>query len=80
MNLYKLIGIWYAEFSEKLTFLKYQGVRNVSFLENFAYVLSGWPLSNNNDQAKSVLRTLSNICYGTFCENSSIVDFRQCPK
>ena len=36
----------YAKFSEKLTFLTpwcaYQGVRNVSFSENFAYVLNGW--------------------------------------
>ena len=23
----------------------YQGVRNVSFSENFAYVLNGWPLT-----------------------------------
>ena len=23
----------------------YQGVRNVNFPENFAYVLNGWPLS-----------------------------------
>ena len=29
----------YAKFSEKLT--AYQGVRNVSFSENFAYVLNG---------------------------------------
>ena len=44
----------YAKFSEKLTFLTpltrlrtcaYQGVRNVSFSENFAYVLSGWSLT-----------------------------------
>ena len=40
----------YVKFSEKLTFLTpwyacaYQGVRNVSFSENFAYVLNGWPL------------------------------------
>ena len=43
----------YAKFSEKLTFLTplisthtcaYRGVRNVSFSENFAYVLNGWPL------------------------------------
>ena len=39
-----------AKFSEKLTFLTpectrlwaYQGVRNVSFSENFAYVFNGW--------------------------------------
>ena len=34
----------YAKFSEKLTFLTpcaYQGVRNVGFSENFAYVLNG---------------------------------------
>ena len=30
----------YAKFSEKLT---YQGFTNVSFSENFAYVLNGWP-------------------------------------
>ena len=24
----------------------YQGIRNVSFAENFAYVLNGWPLIN----------------------------------
>ena len=31
----------YGKFSEKPTFLtSYQGVRNVSFLENFAYVLN----------------------------------------
>ena len=44
----------YAKFSEKLTFLTpcfahertcaYQGVRIVSFSENFAYVLNGWSL------------------------------------
>ena len=42
----------YAKFSEKLTFLTpwythtcaYQGVRNVSFSENFPYVINGWPL------------------------------------
>ena len=33
----------YAKLSEKLTFLTAdQGVRNVSFSENFAYVLNGW--------------------------------------
>ena len=38
----------YAKFSEKLTFnplirtRSCQGVRNVSFSENFAYVLNGW--------------------------------------
>ena len=34
----------YAKLSEKLTFLRtcaYQGARNVSFSENFAYVLNG---------------------------------------
>ena len=41
-----------AKFSEKSKFLacSYQGVRNVSFSENFAYVLNEWPLckaSNN---------------------------------
>ena len=30
----------YANSSKKLTFLTYQGVRNVSFSENFAYVLN----------------------------------------
>ena len=44
----------YAKFSEKLTLLThvrvyartcaYQWPRNVSFSENFAYVLKGWPL------------------------------------
>ena len=43
----------YTKFSEKLIFLTplirtrtctYQGVRNVTFSENFAYVLNGWPL------------------------------------
>ena len=44
----------YAKFSEKLTFLPppliptrtcaYQGVRNVSFLENFPYLLNEWAL------------------------------------
>ena len=24
---------------------EYQGVKNVSFFENFAYVLNGWPLN-----------------------------------
>ena len=48
----------YAIFSEKLTFLitwyahvrtwAYQGVRNVSFSNNFAYVLNEWPLVNVN--------------------------------
>ena len=42
----------YAKFPEKLTFLTplirtracaYQGVRNVSFSENLAYVLNWWP-------------------------------------
>ena len=32
----------YAKFSEKLTILTYQGVRNVSFSENFAYILKGY--------------------------------------
>ena len=45
----------YAEFSEKLTFLLnpdtrtyvcYQGVRNVSFSENFVHVLNGRQLQN----------------------------------
>ena len=44
----------YIKFSEKLTFLTpwyahvrcaYQEVKSVSFSENFAYVLNGWPLS-----------------------------------
>ena len=26
----------------------YQGVRNVSFSENFAYVLNGWPQTVSN--------------------------------
>ena len=30
----------HAKFSEKLTFLAYQGVRNVSFSESFWYVLN----------------------------------------
>ena len=30
------------KFSEKLKFLTYQGIRNVSFLENFAYILNEW--------------------------------------
>ena len=43
----------YAKFSETTNISKplirtrmcaYQGVRNVSFSENFAYVLNGWPL------------------------------------
>ena len=43
----------YAKFSKKLPFLtpwyahvrvRIRGVRNVSFSENFAYVLNGWPL------------------------------------
>ena len=36
----------FAKFSKKLTFLTpwYEGVRNVSFSVNFAYVLNGWPL------------------------------------
>ena len=28
-----------------ITYLYVQGVRNVSFSENFAYVINGWPLS-----------------------------------
>ena len=50
----KLITVWghpfstCAKFSEKLTFLTsrtcvYQGVKNVSFSENLAYVLNEWP-------------------------------------
>ena len=44
----------YAKFSKKLPFLtpwyahvrvRIWGVRNVSFSENFAYVLNGWPLT-----------------------------------
>ena len=31
-------------YSEKLTFLTPQGLRNVSFAGNIAYVLNGWPL------------------------------------
>ena len=32
----------YAKFSEKLTYAcAYQGVRNVSFSENFAYLING---------------------------------------
>ena len=30
------------KFSEKLKFLTYQGIRNISFLENFAYILNEW--------------------------------------
>ena len=46
----------YVKFSEQLTFLTplirtrtcaYQGVRNVNFSENFAYVLNEWPLMPN---------------------------------
>ena len=29
----------------------YQGVRNVSFLENFADVLNGWPLIRNRQSS-----------------------------
>ena len=40
----------YAKFSEKVTFLTfhdaYQGVRNVSFSENFTYLLNEWTLWN----------------------------------
>ena len=49
----------YAKFSEKLTFLNlwdtcaHQGVRNVSFSENFAYVLNGWTLTTNQFAAKT---------------------------
>ena len=34
----------YTKFFEKRTTCAYQGVRNVSFSENFAYVLNEWPL------------------------------------
>ena len=37
----------FREFSRKEFLIRtcaYQGVRNVSFSENFAYVLNGWPL------------------------------------
>ena len=42
-----------AKFSTKLTFLTpctctYQGVRNVSLSENFAYVLKDWPRGSKN--------------------------------
>ena len=36
----------YATFSTRTC--AYQGVRDVSFSENFAYVLNGWPLSISN--------------------------------
>ena len=34
-------SIKYAKFSEKLLFLSFEGVRNVSFWVNFAHVLNG---------------------------------------
>ena len=46
----------------------YQGVRNVSFPENFAYLLNGWPLSRKN------LRFLS---FFSLFENSSILRTRE---
>ena len=54
----------YAKFPEKLTFLAswyahvrtraYQGLRNVSFSENFAYVLSGWSLRTEDELHKDL--------------------------
>ena len=54
----------YATFSEKLTFLTpwyahvraYQGVRNVSFSENIAYVRNGWSLIRSVATAKQKYR------------------------
>ena len=44
----------HAKFYEKLTFrYAYQGAKNVSFSENFAYVLNWWPSLGN----------LQNNCY-----------------
>ena len=57
----------YAKFSKKLSFLTpwyvcVSGGRNVSFSENFAYIINGWPLSylvgsrnRTSYQRKSVL-------------------------
>ena len=59
----------YAKFTEKLAFLTpwcaYQGVINVSFSENFAYVLNGWDLisvitKNNSAEIFSVDQPLMN--------------------
>ena len=59
----------YAKFFEKLTFLTppslmhrqtcaYQGLRNVSFPESFAYVLNEWSLCNTS---KIVAKTVMNL-------------------
>ena len=45
-------SIKYAKFSEKLLFLSFEGVRNVSFWVNFAHVLNGWPQAWNEVRGK----------------------------
>ena len=66
----------YAKFSEKLTFLPLDtytnvlvsGVKNVSFTENFAYVLNGWSLTTSetsqilkNDSKESFFEVKSQL-------------------
>ena len=58
-----------AKFSEKLKFLacSYQGVRNVSFSENFAYVLNEWPLCKaSNNIMKTTCITTENAAKASF--------------
>ena len=58
-----------AKFSEKSKFLacSYQGVRNVSFSENFAYVLNEWPLCKaSNNIMKSTCITTENAAKASF--------------
>ena len=60
----------FAKFSEKITFLThYKGVRNVSFLKNFANLLNEESWEQEYD-IRGVFRTLSNIYYNNFVENS----------
>ena len=44
----------FAKFSEKLIFLTYQSVRNISFSENFANALDEWPLTGIIEELRNV--------------------------
>ena len=77
----------YAKFSEKLTFRTplmytsmsaYQGVRNASFSENFAYEPSWWSIISQQD--KKLISSPSNAyCPSIFSNNATILkaEFQQ---
>ena len=83
VNLKRLFLLWDHSFSTYKNFFRktnisyplmrrrtcaYQGVRNVSFSENFAYALNEWPLlGTNQSHIQNLVKYLR--WYGTFCKN-----------